>query len=148
MPYIAGVLTKDPTFYVKDVTSGKVTEYHYECDFDGDGKYGDTYADKYDFFVLVSSASFSCGTAFPGMLKGTNVKIIGEKSAGGASPVTHFTDGSGLTFQTSGSDIVCYKDGTSYKSVEEGVPVDYEIPENIWYDLEKLGAKLNTLKNQ
>ena len=148
MPYIAGIVTKDPTFYVKDVTSGKVTEYHYECDFDGDGKYGDTYADKYDFFVLVSSASFSCGTAFPGMLKGTNVKIIGEKSAGGASPVTHFTDGSGLPFQTSGSDIVCYKDGTSYNSVEEGVPVDYEIPESIWYDLEQLGAKLNTLKNQ
>ena len=147
MPFLAGIMTADPTFKVKEVTSGKVTEYHYDLNFDGDGQIK-TYADKFDFYVLTSSASFSCATALPGMLKGTNVKIIGEKSAGGASPVTFFTDGSGLAYQTSGNDIVCYKDGNEYKSVEEGVPVDYEIPDSIWYDLEKLGAKLNELKSK
>ena len=145
LPYIAGIMTANPCMTVKDATSGKVTTYHYECDFDGDGKYGDTYADKFNFFVLTSSASFSCGTSLPGMLKGTNVKIIGEKSAGGCAPVTHFSDGSGFLYQTSGADVVCYKSGDEFLSIEEGIPVDAEVSEDIWYDLPKLSEKLNQI---
>ena len=146
MPYLAGIMTKDPVSRVKDQTSGRIVEYHYECDFDGDGTFGDTYADKYNFAILVSSGSFSCATALPGMLKGTNVKILGEKSAGGASPVTHFTDGCGINYQTSGSNIMVYKEGEGkYTSIEEGTPVDYEIPEKDWYNLDVLDAKMKEI---
>ena len=147
LPYIAGLMTSDPTLNVKDILSGKVSEYHYDCNFDGENQIK-TFEGKYNFFVLTSSASFSCGTSLPGMLKGTNVKIIGEKSAGGAAPVTYFTTGSGLSYQTSGSDIIVYKDNNnSYVSIENGVPVDYEINEDIWYDLPALNDKLNSLIN-
>ena len=143
MPYLAGIMTKDPSIRVKDETSGRVVEYHYECDYDGDGVYGDTYADKYNWAVMVSGGSFSCATSFPSMLKGTNVKIVGEKSAGGAAPVTHFTDASGVTFQTSGSNILVYRDAAGkLVSIEEGVPVDVEVPDDIRYDLTKLPAKI------
>ena len=146
MPYLAGIMLKDPAIRVKDQISGRIVEYHYECDFDGDGNYGDTYADKYHFAVMTSSASFSCGTALPSMLKGTDVKLIGETSAGGACPVTHFTDGLGTAFQTSGSDVVVYKDAEGkYISVEQGVPVDLEVPENDWYNLEVMDQKVSQL---
>ena len=145
LPYVAGLMTSDPKLTVKDVLSNKISEYHYDCNFDGDNKIK-TFEGKYNFFLLTSNASFSCGTSLPGMLKGTNVKIIGQKSAGGAAPVTHFTTGSGLAYQTSGSDIIVYKnDKGEYVSIEEGVPVDYEIEEQYWYDLPALNTKLNSL---
>ena len=147
LPYVAGLMTSDPTLNVKDVLSGKVSEYHYDCNFDGDNKVK-TFADKYNFYLLTSNASFSCGTSLPGMLKGTNVKIIGQRSAGGAAPVTYFSTGSGLAYQTSGSDIIVYKDAQgNYVSIENGVPVDYEIDEGIWYDLPALRNKINTFIN-
>ena len=64
------------------------------------------------------------------MLKGTNVKILGVAGAGGASPITSFTDASGFGYKTSGQFGVCYKDNGTYKTIENGVPVDYEISKN------------------
>ncbi len=148
MPYVACMMTKDPKFCVTDTRTGQVIEYHYEADFDNDGKYGDTYADKYNFFILTSDASFSCGSALPSMLKGTNVKIIGQAGAGGASPITSFTDASGFGYKTSGQFGVCYKDGDTYKTIENGVPVDYEIKEDLWYDYPNLTKKIDEIVAQ
>ena len=145
LPYVACIMTKDPKLCVGDSRTGQVIEYHYEADFDGDGKYGDTYADKYNFFLHTSDASFSCGSSLPSMLKGTNVKIIGMAGAGGASPITTFTDASGLIYKTSGQFGIFYKDGDSYKTIENGVPVDYQIDKALWYDYENLTKKINEL---
>ena len=145
MPFVACIMTKDPTFSVVDSRTGQVIEYHYEADFDGDGVYGDTYADKFNFFILTSDASFSCGSALPSMLKGTNVKILGIPGAGGASPITSFTDASGFGYKTSGQFGVCYKDNGTYKTIENGVPVDYEISKNLWYDYPNLTKKIDEI---
>ncbi len=145
MPFVACIMTKDPTFSVVDSRTGQVIEYHYEADFDGDGVYGDTYADKFNFFILTSDASFSCGSALPSMLKGTNVKILGIPGAGGASPITCFTDASGFGYKTSGQFGVCYKDNGTYKTIENGVPVDYEISKNLWYDYPNLTKKIDEI---
>jgi hypothetical protein len=145
MPFAACIMTKDPRFCVADSRNGQVVEYHYEADFDGDGVYGDTYADKFNFFILTSDASFSCGSALPSMLKGTNVKIIGVAGAGGASPITSFTDASGFGYKTSGQFGVVYKDGDTYKTIENGVPVDYEIKKELWYDYPNLTKKIDEL---
>ena len=145
LPYVACIMTKDPKLCVADSRTGQVIEYHYEADFDGDGVYGDTYADKYNFFVLTSDASFSCGSSLPSMLKGTKVKIIGINGAGGASPITTFTDGSGLVYKTSGQFGVYYKDNDTYKTIEKGVPVDYEISNNLWYDYQNLTKKIDEI---
>ena len=143
LPYVACIMTKDPKLCVGDSRTGQVVEYHYEADFDGDGKYGDTFADKYNFFLFTSDASFSCGSSLPSMLKGTNVKIIGAAGAGGASPITTFTDASGLIYKTSGQFGIFYKDGDTYKTIENGVPVDYAIDKALWYDYENLTKKID-----
>ena len=143
LPYVACLLTKDPALCMGDSRSGQVIEYHYEADFDGDGKYGDTYADKYNFFLLTSDASFSCGSSLPSMLKGTNVKIIGMAGAGGACPITSFTDGSGIMYQSSGYIGVFYKQNNEYISIESGVPVDYELKLEEMYDYVNLTKKID-----
>jgi hypothetical protein len=145
LPYVACIMTKDPKLCVGDSRTGQVVEYHYEADFDGDGVYGDTFADKFNFYLLTSDASFSCGSSLPSMVKGTNVKIIGTKGAGGASPITTFTDGSGLVYKTSGEYGIFYKDGNTYKTIENGVPVDYEIDKSLWYDYTNLTKKIDEL---
>ena len=145
LPYISCIMTQDPKLCVNDTRTGQVIEYHYEADFNGDGVYGDTYADKYNFFMFTSDASFSCGSSLPSMVKGTNVKIIGMAGAGGASPITTFTDASGLVYKTSGQFGVCYKDGDTYKSIEGGVPVDVAIEKSLWYDYENLTKKIDEL---
>ena len=143
LPYVACIMTKDPALCMGDSRNGQIIEYHYEADFNGDGTYGDSYADKYNFFVLTSDASFSCGSSLPAMLKGTNVKIIGMKGAGGACPVTTFTDGSGIVYQSSGHMGVYYKNGNNYVSIENGIPVDYELAQNEWYDYPNLTKKID-----
>ena len=145
LPYVACIMTKDPKLCVGDSRTGQVIEYHYEADFDGDGTYGDTYADKYNFFLLTSDASFSCGSSLPSMVKGTNVKIIGIAGAGGASPITTFVDASGFVYKTSGQFGVYYKDGNDYKTIENGVPVDHEIAKELWYDYANLTKKIDEL---
>ena len=145
LPYVAGIMTKDPKLCVGDSRTGQVIEYHYEADFDGDGKFGDTFADKYNFFLMTSDASFSCGSSLPSMLKGTNVKIIGKTGAGGASPVTTFTDGSGLIYKTSGQYGIFYKDKDTYKTIENGVPIDIAIDNALWYDYENLTKKIDEI---
>ena len=148
LPYVSCIMTKDPKLCVGDSRTGQVVEYHYEADFNGDGTYGDNFADKYNFFLFTSDASFSCGSSLPSMVKGTNVKIIGMAGAGGASPITTFVDGSGLVYKTSGQFGVFYKDGDSYKTIENGVPVDYEIENNLWYDYENLTKKIDSFVNK
>ncbi len=145
LPYVSCIMTKDPKLCVGDIRTGQVVEYHYEADFNGDGIYGDTFADKFNFFILTSDASFSCGSSLPSMLKGTNVKIIGVAGAGGASPITTFVDASGLVYKTSGQFGVFYKDNDKYITIENGVPVDYEIEKELWYDYENLTKKIDTL---
>ena len=145
LPYVACIMTKDPMLCVGDSRTGQIIEYHYEADFDGDGVYGDTYADKYNFFLMTSDVSFSCGSSLPAMLKGTNVKIIGQAGAGGASPVTSITDASGFVYNSSGQYGVFYKDKDAYKTIENGVPVDYQLDKSLWYDYPNLTKKIDEI---
>jgi hypothetical protein len=94
---------------------------------------------------MTSDVSFSCGSALPAMLKGTNVKIIGQAGAGGASPVTAITDASGFVYNSSGQYGIFYKDGTNYKTIENGVPVDYQLDKSLWYDYPNLTKKIQEI---
>lgn len=143
VPFIAGIATADPTMYIKDTVSGQVTEYHYNIRLNGDPT-PTTLSDKYNFYVMTSQYSFSCATALPTMLKGTNVKIIGQKGAGGTSPVFRLNDACGSVFNVSGIFNIVYKSGNEYLSNEAGIPVDIEIAEADFYNFEKVAT---TIKN-
>ena len=139
VPFIAGITTPDPIMYLRNTVSGQVTEYHYTTYLNGDPDLT-TLANKYNFYVMTSKYSFSCATALPTMLKGTNVKIIGEKGAGGTCPVFKCNDACGSSFLMSGIYTINYKDGNEYKDNEDGVPVDIAIAEADFYDYQKVIA--------
>lgn len=150
MPYISAFFSDDPVFAVKDTYSGVTREYHYKVDLNGDGTYGgegDTYKGKYDFYVLTSPFSFSCGNCLPGLAKDAGVKVIGERSGGGTSPVGVYFDALGSFFNLSNHYDMSYKVEGKYVQNDAGTPLDHEFPmkDGNWYDPNAVDAFLKTL---
>jgi hypothetical protein len=103
----------------------------------------DSYEGQYNFFILTSSASFSCGNAFPCIAKDNNLAtIIGRRSGGGDCAVRMMTSEDGSLFQTSSTASIRHEDGSD---VDGGQKVDYEYPLNDFYDKGKLDSFLNAL---
>ena len=153
MPYLAAFFSDDPTYVVKDTINGTVREYHYKVDLNGDGTFGgqgDTFKNDYNFFFLTSGFSFSCGNALPGIGKDNGVKIIGERSGGGVSPVGVFMDALGSNFSISNYYNMSYKgaDG-KYVQNDAGIPLDYEFPlqNGNWYDPNAIQAFIKNIQN-
>ncbi|MBO7122155.1 MAG: hypothetical protein J6V90_02605 [Treponema sp.] len=88
----------------------------------------------YDFYVLTSDFSFSCGNAFPAQCKWQGLaKIIGVQSGGGASVVKSTQSADGALFRTSSAMEMCALDNGNYVCIDAGVPVDLKIPFEKFY---------------
>ncbi len=77
--------------WIKDITSGSLTEQVYRLDLNLDGEIND--ADKevrydFDFAILTSAASFSTANFLPCIASQIGIPIIGEKSSGGSCALT------------------------------------------------------------
>ena len=139
MAYLSAFFSDDPHFVMKDINNGVIREYHYKVDLNGDGVYGgagDTYKDKFNFYVLTSGFSFSCGNCLPGMAKDAGAKIIGETSGGGTSPVGVYFDALGSFFNLSNHYDMLYKVNGKYVQNDSGITLDYAYPyaDGNWYD--------------
>ncbi len=152
LPFLLGLMKKDfhvnsYNYYVNDMC-----QRHYQLDLNENGIYGeeeDTYEGKYEFYVLTSGASFSCGNAFPGAAKYNKAaKIIGKRSAGGASGVDYFTTPCGFDLRCSSCMTEAFEleDG-SFIENDKGIPVDFEIDEEYWYNRTLLNNKLDEIEN-
>ena len=109
-------------------------------DFDGDALDEDSYAGKYNFYILTSPYSFSCGNAFPCIAKDNGwAKIIGKKSGGGDCIVDAGVSADGTRWSMSGSTALIHEDGSSFDS---GAEVDYELDYSYYYNLSKLNSFL------
>lgn len=154
LPYITAFFSDDPTFTVKNTLTDEVREYHYKVDLNGDGVFGgagDTFKDDFNFFILTSGYSFSCGNFLPGVAKDNGVKIIGERSGGGTSPVVNYMDAFGGEFSLSHYFNMSYKDTNGkYIQNDAGIPLDYEFPlENgNWYDPNAVQTFINSIQNK
>lgn len=140
LPYLEAFFSSDPCFAVRNTVDNSVREYHYKVDLNGDGVFGgdgDTFKGQFNFYFLTSSFSFSCGNFLPGFAKDNGIKIIGEKSGGGTSPVGVFMDAFGSGLQLSNYLNMCYKNSDGkYVQNDAGIPVDHSFPlENgNWFD--------------
>lgn len=92
--------------------------------------------DGYNFYVLTSEFSFSCGNYFPSICKyQLNIPLIGKRSGGGAGIVKPCQTTDGAVFQTSAAlEMRGYNpaDGSDF-STDRGVPVDLEIDYENFY---------------
>lgn len=128
-------------FYMRsDVVDG-VQKYKLSCDSDQDGlfSYFDSFGSDFNFYILTSSFSFSCGNAFPFIAQKNKIaKIIGITSGGGECTVAESYLPSGEHFLHSSPNHLGWYEGEKFIGDEDGAPVDIEIPESDFYNIEKL----------
>lgn len=138
LPFLLGFMTDDPVITFKDTLLGSVSDIHYSVDLNQDGTKGgtgDTYKGQYDFYILTSNFSFSCGNAFPTFAKnGGMAKIIGQQSGGGACAVGGFATASGTLLRSSSCWQFGKYSGGTWTDNDGGVPVDYSFPVSSFYD--------------
>ena len=148
IPYLAAFMTLDPSIVYRNTFDGSLVDLHYKVDLNGDGTFGgegDSFAGKYKFYLL-DGANFSAGNEFATMAKNNGwAKLLGEKSAGGSCAVSNRVDSSGLTYRLSSIINLQLKNGNSYITNDDGVDVDYQLPFDNWFELDKLDTFLNGL---
>ncbi len=136
---------EDVTFSTKNPLTGSknVECVAYDNDLDGDFSDKDSYAGKYNFYILTSPVSFSCGNAFPCIASDYGyAKIIGQKSGGGDCVVGYATAVDGTYWQMSSNTSIIRSSG---HTVDDGCPVDYEIDYARFYDANYLNSYLSAL---
>ncbi len=141
-------MTDDPiSACVKNYHTGatfKEVEY-VDNDFDGDYKDNDSYAGKYNFYILTSGYSFSCANAFPCIAQEHGwAKIIGQKSGGGDCCVGAGCSADGTMYSISSNLSFIHEDGSSFDDGASPSP-DYEIDYSNFYNLSYLDSFLSSL---
>jgi len=128
--------------------SGTVSDLSFRVDSNGDGVYDerDCFGQYFDFYILTSSFSFSCGNAMPFMAKCNGVaQVIGTKSGGGEMTVDSKIFPFGVEFgHSSLRHMSYYNDETqTWKGDEAGQPVDIEIFTG-WYDVDAISEAIDS----
>lgn len=93
----------------------------------------DCYGNVFNFYLLTSDCSFSCGNAFPCLVKEYGIaKIMGQKSGGGECAVgIHYLPNSQYVYHSSNLHLGYYNEETKkFTGFEGGAPVDIEITDN------------------
>lgn len=138
IPHIEAYMTDDPFVLYRNRTTGEVFENHFIIDLDRDGDVDgdDTYKGKYEFFMLTSRFSFSCGNMLPTFVKSAGMAtIFGKQSGGGECSVGAMSSAHGAIFRSSSPF-----QGGSWDEVkgfvgnESGVPVDYNFEYEDFYN--------------
>ena len=137
--------------YVRDrdkMTSQYNTKYQdFDMNFDGvfDEKDVSPYT-GYNYGVLTSKASFSCGNNFPWFMHEHGAMILGEQSGGGACAIRYSSVG-GMDMRNSAASSIGVNDEGG--SIDNGCPVDANLlgdgenPTVGFYDLAALSELMN-----
>lgn len=132
LPFLSKNNNSKISFY--DGAEGVAFTYTSRSDTNGDNKIddNDSYGSKYNFYILTSDCSFSCGNAFPCYAQEMGVKIIGETSGGGECAVsTHYLPNSQYIYHSSNLHIGSYNSDTkAFKGFEDGATPDIPLTEN------------------
>ena len=149
IPWLEAYLTDDPFTLIRTSITGEVSEVHYRVDLDRNGTKGestDTYKNRYNFFLMTSNFSFSCGNAFPTFVKaGHMATIIGETSGGGACAVGAIVTASGTVLRSSSVFQMGYFEGDNYILNENGIAPDYTFSRNNFYNDAAINSFVNSL---
>ena len=128
--------------------SGTVTEVKIRVDSNGDGVFDekDCFGQYFDFYILTSSFSFSCGNGLPFLAKSNDIAtIIGTKSGGGESGVETNLFPFGVQIRHSALMHLGFydHDTQAWKGDEAGQPVDIEIFTD-WYDVDAISEVIDS----
>lgn len=121
---IMSLLTNKSYFHYHDMINDNYPTTYYEVDRNFDGLFDEHDNEvnyNYNFAIMTSGYSFSCGNILPAQAKECGIMTIGDKSGGGCCAVLDCTDSAGLYVRLSSpAHIMTLKN----KEIEMGVPVD------------------------
>ena len=146
MMKLLSLISKNNSSYVyyKEASNSQIISAHCAIDSNGDDACDSTdgYGNDFNFYILTSDCSFSCGNAFPctAQIQGL-AKIIGQKSGGGECAVAiHYLPNSQYVYHSSTLHLGNYdKVNKEFVGFEGGAKPDIEIQnEADFYDIEKL----------
>jgi len=148
LPILEAYLTDDPIFTIHNNVTGLTQEIHFDIDINYDEVIdeNDTYKGMYDFYLLTSEFSFSCGNYFPTAIKQLGAAtIIGAQSGGGTCPVSALATAYGSIMNNSGKYSLGTWDGNQFLHNDGGVPVDYNYLDDVYYIDEAIRDFVNDL---
>ena len=167
MAKLLALISKDNKGIVSmmEESTGVVSTSVCSVDVNMDGKYTaeEVFGNDFNFYILTSDCSFSCGNAFPCYAQKMGIKIIGEKSGGGECAVgVHYMPNSEYVYHSSmihlgyfdqvnkkftgfesgaTPDISLVPEDKTAFSEYSGDSIVYNFPYNL-YDVDALSAKL------
>lgn len=122
-----GLMNQDTYQHSYDTINEREITVNYEFDKNFDGVFDEHDAEihyNYNFAILCSGYSFSCGNLLPAQAKENGIVVLGDKSGGGSCAVIDACSAEGLYVRLSCPDHLMGLDGTDY---EFGVPADYKL---------------------
>lgn len=132
----------------KNTLTGEITRTSYSVDLNRDGAFNtlDTYQGKYNFYLMTSELSFSCGNAYPTFTKESGaMTIIGEKSGGGSCAVGALTTACGDVFSLSSTFQFGTYSGGVFQDNEDGIAPDYDLNREFFYSDYSINNFVNSL---
>lgn len=150
-PFLEAYMSNDPSITCYNRLTGYTNEIHYNTDLNYNGVFGeeeDTYQGKYNFYIMTSRYSFSCGNYYPTVVKEKAMAtLIGQRSGGGTCVVSSLTTAYGSLLRNSGAHQVGSWDyvNNCFQNNEEGIPVDVEFDYHNFYNDEAIYNFIHTL---
>ena len=134
---VLGFLSEDGEVKItdRDILAGNYREecYHVDTNLDGVADDQDGFGGQYDFYILCSGASYSCGTALPYYAQQNGLAaIIGTRPGGGDCVVGTFVDAYGRCAAYSGKLMLGEKDSSGFVSDEKATTPDLNMMPSIW----------------
>ena len=155
MGKLLALLSKDNNgvLYTQNELTNEITKCVYRVDSNKDGVFDekDSFGNDFNFVILTSYISFSCGNAFPFVAsKFDHVKTIGTKSGGGECVVGELVLSNAMQYYHSSAEHLIIYDETkkTIAGVEDGKDVDKTIFYHNLYNIEELNKIIKTLFTQ
>ena len=123
--YLIKAMSNKSSMYFYDYIDEREVQQDYLIDVNLDRKFdeldNEPLAD-FNFGLLTSKASFSCGNLLPALAKDYGIPLIGEITGGGGCAVLENCSMEGVYYRTSS---FLHFTNTQYESIDSGVGVDY-----------------------
>ena len=125
--YLMALMTGDGTFYYRSAKTGNRVVQKVKADLNQDGVFDEQdEAVRYgfDYKIITSKLSFSCGNVLPCLAQKAGIPIYGERSGGGTCFVYVLNHADTLGFMLSGQ--VTFVTPDTWQNIEAGAPLTEE----------------------
>jgi hypothetical protein len=125
--YLMAAIANKPSIYHYDYIDKRNVQQDYLVDLNLDGKFDELDNQKiadFNFGILTSEASFSCGNLLPALAKDRGIPLIGGKTGGGACAVLDSCSMEGLYYRTSS---FVHLTNSSFQSLDNGLEVNCDL---------------------